>query len=93
MDLVIVAPCGTLCQTTIEKISLPGEMGAFTVLRGHAPIISRLTSGRIVYDAAGRQESVEIAGGFVRVLDDTVEVCAELPEKAQSETEDAVHGK
>ena len=56
MQLVIVAPTGILCRTTIDSISLPGEAGAFTVLPRHAPIIARLAAGTVRYEEQGKTE-------------------------------------
>lgn len=80
MRLIIVAPCGMLCHTQIDKVSLPGEQGMFTVLRGHAPLIARLVAGEIVFTEKDKETRLEIRNGFVRVENDTVEVCAETPD-------------
>lgn len=49
LRLVIVSPSGELSRTTAAKVSFPGEAGAFTVLPGHAPLVSGLAAGEIVY--------------------------------------------
>ncbi len=79
MDLTIIAPTGLLCQTTTDKVSFPGEWGAFTVLTGHAPLIAHLVAGTIVYSEQGQEKSLEIESGFVRVLENQLEVCVEVP--------------
>lgn len=81
MRLTIVAPNGVLCCATVEKASFPGAVGAFTVLPGHAPLLARLTAGRIVYAVQGEERSQEIASGFVRVFRDSIEACVEMPDK------------
>ena len=75
LQLVIVSPSGVVSRTAVEKVSFPGEMGAFTVLQGHAPLVSGLVRGEIVYAADGR---VGIVGGFVKVCRDEVEACVEI---------------
>ena len=77
MQLVIVAPTGILSRTTIDSISLPGACGAFTVLPRHASIIARLTAGTIHYEEHGKTTRIEISGGFARVHNDQIEICAE----------------
>ena len=58
LQLVIVSPSGVVSRTAVEKVSFPGEMGAFTVLQDHAPLVSGLVRGEIVYAAAkGGSES------------------------------------
>jgi F-type H+-transporting ATPase subunit epsilon len=81
MQLTIVAPCGVLCHTTVEKVSLPGALGAFTVLPGHAPLIARLTAGEIVYFTGWDEHRQIIKSGFVKVLKDKIEVCVESPDE------------
>lgn len=78
LQLVIVSPSGVVSRTAVEKVSFPGEMGAFTVLQDHAPLVSGLVRGEIVYAADGREERVGIVGGFVKVCRDEVEVCVEI---------------
>ena len=93
MQLVIVAPTGILSRTTIDSISLPGEAGAFTVLPRHAPIIARLAAGTVRYEEQGKTERINISGGFVRVHDDRIEVCAELSggtDKNDLQTDDRI---
>ena len=46
------------------------------VLKGHAPLISSLEEGCVIYEAAGGQESLQIVSGFVEVVDNKVIVCA-----------------
>ena len=76
LRLVIVSPSGELSALPI----FPGEAGAFTVLPGHAPLVSGLAAGEIVYAESdgGEEHRLGIAGGFVRVLRDEVEACVEV---------------
>ncbi|MEY8590862.1 F0F1 ATP synthase subunit epsilon [Butyricimonas hominis] len=80
MQLTIVAPCGVLCHTTVEKVSLPGALGAFTVLPGHAPLIAQLSEGKISYTSGTKEHEQEIRRGFVKIERDTVEANVELAE-------------
>ena len=78
IKLMILTPQGTLFEGLVEKIGLPGDKGRFMVLRNHAPIISSLSAGDVVYVSAGVEARVAIAAGFVRVSDNEVVVCAEV---------------
>ena len=78
MQLVIVAPSGLLCRTTIEKITLPGEEGLFTVLPGHASLIAHLKAGTIDYAEGEKETRLDIESGFVRVHQDQIDVCVEI---------------
>lgn len=45
------------------------------MLENHAPLISTLTSGQIIYKSGSEEKSVEIRGGVVEVRDNNVVVC------------------
>lgn len=91
MQLIIVAPCGMLCHATVEKVSLPGVLGNFTVLPNHAPLIAQLTNGKICYTAGNIEHEQEIRRGFVKVLNDTVEASVEMSDiPSQTETDNAM---
>ena len=81
MDVIklhIVSPEGTLVEQAVSAVTLPGTIGPFEVLKGHAPLISSLEKGDIVYVADGRENRLPIAEGFVEVHDNQVDVCVEV---------------
>ena len=60
---------------------VPGTMGQFQILLNHAPIISSLDKGRVVYALpGGEKKSLDISGGFVEVQKNVVSLCVELNE-------------
>ena len=76
MTLEILSPEKTLFSGEVERVTLPGTSGEFTVLPHHAPIISSLASGRVRYlPAGGTEQSVDVKGGFVEVNKNRVSVC------------------
>ena len=77
MELVIISPKGVVCKATVESVSLPGAAGRFTVLRGHAPLVSVLEAGEIRYLQNGTEHTVAVKGGFVRVCKDKIEITVE----------------
>ena len=76
--LHIVSPEKTLVEQAVSSVTLPGTMGPFMVLKNHAPIISSLEKGDIVYVSNGHETRLPIAEGFVEVCDNQVDVCVEL---------------
>ena len=81
MDVIklhIVSPEGTLVETTVSAVTLPGTLGPFEVLKDHAALISSLDKGDIVYVSEGREHRAPIAEGFVEVRDNQVDVCVEV---------------
>ena len=76
MTLKIISAEDVLFEGQATAVHLPGAMGAFTVLPGHASLISTLTPGRVRYTTPdGADESVEIKGGVADVDNNIVSVC------------------
>ncbi|MDE5786749.1 MAG: ATP synthase F1 subunit epsilon [Duncaniella sp.] len=77
MTLKIISAEDILFEGEVSAVHLPGKMGAFTVLPGHAALISTLTPGsvrfKVTSEAADR--SVDIQGGIVDVDNNVVSVC------------------
>ena len=78
ISLHIVSPEGTLVEQAVSAVTLPGTLGPFEVLKNHAPIISSLEKGDIVYVSEGAEQRLPIASGFVEVRDNQVDVCVEV---------------
>lgn len=76
--LHIVSPEGTLVETEVSAVTLPGSLAPFEVLKDHAPLISSLDKGDIVYVDGRGEQRLSIASGFVDVHDNQVEVCVEV---------------
>lgn len=57
-------------------VTLPGELGSFTVLKNHASLISVLVPGKVYYtDVNGVEHSVEVKGGIADIDNNVVSVC------------------
>lgn len=60
-------------------VFLPGAMGSFEVLPGHAALISALVGGDLRWRTpASEEESLPVKSGMVRVENDVVTVCCEV---------------
>lgn len=81
MKLSIIAPSGVICQTEVDSVTMPGEVGMFTVLKNHAPLISSLTAGELMYVEDGKEHRLNVLGGFARVYNNEIEVAVEIPKK------------
>ena len=78
LRLRIVSPERIVFDGEIERVTAPGVSGEFQVLKDHAPLISCLDKGTVVYvDGEGRHE-MEISSGFVEVNKNKVSLCIEL---------------
>jgi F-type H+-transporting ATPase subunit epsilon len=77
MKLDIISPEKVLYSGTAESVMLPGLKGAFTILERHAPIISGLNKGNLMYRKENEAISLSIDGGFVEAKNNIVTVCVE----------------
>lgn len=75
MTLKIISAEDIVFQGEVSVVHLPGSMGAFTVLPGHASLISTLTPGTVRYTTAEGEQSAEITGGIVDVDNNIVSIC------------------
>ena len=81
LQLRIVSPEKIEFDGAVESVLVPGTMGQFEILTGHAPIISSLGEGQVVYTAPDGKHTIDICGGFVEVQKNNVSLCIELHEK------------
>ncbi len=77
MTLKIISAQEIVHEGEVASVTLPGTLGAFTVLPNHASLISSLSAGKIVYKVADGSEPVvvNVSGGIVDVDDNIVSVC------------------
>ncbi len=78
MILDVISPERTLVHAAVEAVELPGTKGRFEVLLDHAPLISSLEKGVIVYRNGEGTDKVAISSGFVEINDNHVVACVEL---------------
>ncbi|MFA7116001.1 MAG: ATP synthase F1 subunit epsilon [Bacteroidales bacterium] len=76
MKLNILSSDKTIYSGETDKVTVPGELGSFTILKNHAPIISSLTDGTIKYTTAdGKEKELKIKLGFVEMSNNVVSIC------------------
>lgn len=73
----LVSPERILLSDLAEEAVLPGAEGQFTVLAGHAPVVSTLLPGVIHVKLTVSTKGIYINGGFVEVNPEAVTVLAE----------------
>ena len=77
MRLSIITPEKTLFEAEAQMVTIPGAEGEFGALPQHAPFISSLRAGAVVIDLeGGKQQKIEISGGFAEVTPERVTVLA-----------------
>ncbi len=78
ITLDIISPEKVIISTRASRVELPGTVSRFVVLKDHAPMISSLAKGEIVYDAGGEEKRQPVSSGFVKIEDNHVMACVEL---------------
>ena len=78
IKLHILSPEGTLVDAEVSLVTLPGMLCPFTVLPGHAPIVTALEKGNVRYVSEGKEQLLAIRDGFAQVQDNVVTVCVEV---------------
>jgi len=72
--LQVITPAGIILDKEVERVTVPGAKGGFTVLRNHAPIMSTLMAGSATWLEGEREGSVTVSGGVVHVSDNVIKI-------------------
>ena len=77
MKLKIISPESVIFEGDVDAVTLPGTMGAFTVLKNHASLISTLEAGNLIFTPQGATDlqTQHIQGGIVDVDNNVISVC------------------
>lgn len=76
MTLKIISAKEIAFEGTAQSVTLPGTLGAFTVLDHHASLISTLAPGKIVYkNPSGEEHFIDVPGGLADIDNNVVSVC------------------
>ncbi len=76
MTLKIISAEKIEFEGKVVSVTLPGALGLFQVLKGHAALISSLVSGTMTYVLDnGESQKREIAGGVADINSNLVSVC------------------
>jgi len=72
MKLRVITPDNCLFDETITSINIAQKTGGFSVLKGHAPIISILENFVLTINTTASQQFVAAHTGTLRVLKDDI---------------------
>lgn len=74
----LVSPERLLMSDEVRQVTIPGTEGDFTVLAGHAPVLSTMRPGVVtVASGAGGEDRIFVRGGFAEVSPTGLTVLAE----------------
>ncbi|MEK6783043.1 MAG: ATP synthase F1 subunit epsilon [Bacteroidota bacterium] len=77
MHLEIITPEKKIFEGDVTIATFPGSDGSFQVMNDHAPLISLLKDGIVVYKSKEATNQVKITGGVVEVLKNQVILLAD----------------
>lgn len=81
IQLEVVTPKGAVLSEQVEMVTAPGYAGVFGVLANHAPLLSTIKVGNLVYKKDGRDDIVMVSGGFCEVSNNKVTFLVESAER------------
>lgn len=77
MQLTILTPDKPVFDGTVTSVTVPGTLGAFQILKDHAPIISTLEDGKVLIQTNNEESTIVIKGGVVEVSNNKIILLAE----------------
>jgi F-type H+-transporting ATPase subunit epsilon len=83
IQLEVVTPDRQVVHESVDAVTVPGKHGYLGILPGHAPLLSELAPGEIVYTRGGSKHYLAVSWGFAEVLPDRVIVLAQSAERAE----------
>ena len=78
-QLKIITPEKQVFDGIVDSLKCPGLDGLFGILSSHAPMVSALGDGDLVYINGAKETTVKVSGGFLEVKDD---VCSVMTDSA-----------
>lgn len=89
MELEVVTPQRSLLKTLCDSVTLPGTLGEFQVLEGHAPLLAALKPGTLLYG----DQKLMVAEGYAEIDAKRVSVICEgaaLPSELDLQSEQSL---
>ena len=83
LTVEIATPTRQVVAETVDEIVIPGSQGYFGVLPGHAPFLTTLGIGELMYRIGRDEHHLAVAGGFAEVRNDKVIVLADTAERPE----------
>jgi F-type H+-transporting ATPase subunit epsilon len=83
LKLQIITPERVLYEEEgVASVTLTGVQGEMTILPSHAPIMTELRPGPLLFRKGTEEVDVALSGGFLEVRDDRVVVLADTAERS-----------
>src|SRR5690348_16984639 len=83
LQLEIVTPDRRVVRDRVSTVTIPGKNGYLGILPGHAPLLTELKIGELIYSRSDQKDYLAVSWGFAEVLPDRVIVLAHTAERAE----------
>ena len=83
LTLEIATPTRLVVTESVDEVVIPGRQGYFGVLPGHAPFLTTVGVGELVYRVGRDERNLAVSGGFAEVRNDKVIVLADTAERPE----------
>ena len=80
LTLELATPTRLVVTAEVDEVVVPGSLGYFGVLPGHAPLLATLGIGELSYRVGREAYHVAVSAGFAEVRNDKVIVLADVAE-------------
>jgi F-type H+-transporting ATPase subunit epsilon len=80
LTLELATPTRLVVSAEVDEVVVPGSLGYFGVLPGHAPLLATLGIGEVTYRIGRDEHHVAVSGGFAEVRNDKVIILADSAE-------------
>ena len=77
MTVDILTPDTKLFSGEATYVGLPGSDGSLGIMNNHAALVTTLQAGQVVVRTSGGDQTFDVKGGSVEVLNNVVTVLAE----------------
>src|SRR5580658_7122257 len=83
IELHVITPEREVLLVSVDAIELPGSDGYLGILPGHAPLLTELGVGHLMYCRGQEVRYLSVVRGYAEVLPERVIVLAEFSEIAE----------
>ena len=83
LKLEVATPTRLVVSGEADEVVVPGSEGSFGVLPGHAPLLSLVGTGEVMYRTGREEHHLAVSGGFAEVGPTHVTILAESAERPE----------
>jgi F-type H+-transporting ATPase subunit epsilon len=83
LKLELATPTRLVVSSEADEVVVPGVLGSFGVLPGHAPLLSLVGIGEVIYRLGRTEHYLAVSGGFAEVGPDHVTILTETAERPE----------